>query len=116
MTINSPSWDITLVGRGVSQAYTRRETHLERSATPRILAQITLLMPTGEIHMIPLTIFMMTSSMILKKLMTGSALRPIEPRTVPKVRQKKMMPKVFVPDLEIDMMSQQCRQRVSLVP
>ena len=50
--------------------------------------------------MIPLTIFMMTSSMILKKLTTGSALRPIDPSTVPKVRQKKMMPRVFVPDLK----------------
>ena len=57
-------------------------------------------MPIGEIHMMPLTIFIMTSSMILKKLITGSALRPIEPRTVPKVRQKNMMPRVLVPDLQ----------------
>ena len=59
--------------------------------------------------MIPLTIFIMTSSMILKKLMTGS-------RTVPKVRQKKMMPKVFVPDLEREMLTHQWRQRVFSIP
>ena len=31
--------------------------------------------------------------------MTDSALRPIEPRTVPNVRQKKMIPRVLVPPL-----------------
>ena len=72
---------------------------LPKFATPRIFAQITLLIPTGEIHMIALTIFMMTSSMILKKSMTSLAFFPRDPRTVPNVRQKKMMPKVFVPDL-----------------
>ena len=33
--------------------------------------------------------------------MTDSALRPIEPRTVPNVRQKKMIPRVLVPPLVI---------------
>ena len=32
--------------------------------------------------------------------MTDSALRPMEPRTVPNVKQKKMMPRVLVPPLE----------------
>merc|ERR1711887_263911 len=83
VTINRPSWDMTLL----------------RFATPRILAQMTLLIPIGEIHMIPLTIFIITSSITLKKVMTDSALRPMDPRTVPKVRQKKMMPSVLVPPL-----------------
>ena len=82
--MKSPNWDITL----------------PRFATPRIFSQITLLIPTGEIHMIALTIFMMTSSIILKKSMTSLAFFPRDPRTVPNVRQKKMMPKVFVPDLK----------------
>ena len=72
---------------------------LPRFATPNIFAQITLLIPTGEIHIIALTIFMITSSMILKKSMTSWAFFPRDPRTVPNVRQKKMMPKVLVPDL-----------------
>ena len=90
------------------------ENYLLRFATPSILAQMTLLMPMGEIHMMPLTIFMITSSMTwvsifrerlkriastLKKVMTDSALRPMEPRTVPNVRQKKMIPRVLVPPL-----------------
>ena len=62
---------------------------------------MTLAMPTGEIHMMRLTIFMMTSSITTKKSMTGLALFPTEPRTVPKVRQKKIIPKVLVPDLKI---------------
>ena len=33
--------------------------------------------------------------------MTDSALRPMEPRTVPNVRQKKMIPRVLVPPLVI---------------
>ena len=37
----------------------------------------------------------------LKKVMTDSALRPMEPRTVPNVRQKKMIPRVLVPPLVI---------------
>ena len=73
--------------------------YLLRFATPSILAQMTLLMPMGEIHMMPLTIFMITSSMTLKKVMTDSAFRPMEPRTVPNVRQKKMIPRVLVPPL-----------------
>ena len=60
-------------------------------------------MPTGEIHMIRDTILMMTSSITTKKSMTGLALLPTDPRTVPKVRQKKMIPKVFVPDLKIEL-------------
>lgn len=43
----------------------------------------------------------MTSSMTLKKSMTGLALAPKDPSTVPKVRQKKMMPRVLVPDLYV---------------
>ena len=42
---------------------------------------------------------MMTLSMTEKNSMTGLAREPREPRTVPKVRQKKMMPRVLVPDL-----------------
>ena len=82
--MKSPSCDITL----------------PKFTTPRIFAQITLLIPTGEIHMMALTIFMMTSSMILKKSTTSWAFFPRDPRTVPNVRQKKMMPSVLVPDLE----------------
>ena len=42
---------------------------------------------------------MMTSSMTAKKLMTTAAFfPPMEPRTVPNVRQKKMMPRVLVPE------------------
>ena len=37
--------------------------------------------------------------MMAKNSMTGLALEPREPRTVPKVRQKKMMPRVLVPFL-----------------
>ena len=39
----------------------------------------------------------------MKKVMTDSALRPMDPRTVPKVRQKKMIPSVLVPPLVIKM-------------
>ena len=39
----------------------------------------------------------------LKKVMTDSALRPMDPRTVPKVRQKKMIPSVLVPPLVMKM-------------
>ena len=37
----------------------------------------------------------------MKKVMTDSALRPMEPRTVPNVRQKKMIPRVLVPPLVV---------------
>jgi hypothetical protein len=40
-----------------------------------------------------------TSSITLKKSVTGAALLPRDPSTVPKVRQKKMIPRVLVPDL-----------------
>ena len=73
---------------------------LPKFTTPRIFAQITLLIPTGEIHMIALTIFMMTSSITLKKSTTSWAFFPRDPRTVPNVRQKKMIPSVLVPDLK----------------
>ena len=45
-------------------------------ATPSIFAQITLLIPIGESHMIALIIFMITSSIILKNLATTCAFLP----------------------------------------
>lgn len=42
---------------------------------------------------------MITSSITIQKSMTGLARAPMEPRQVPKVRQKKMIPRVLVPDL-----------------
>ena len=44
---------------------------------------------------------MITSSITIQKSMTGLARAPTEPRQVPKVRQKKMMPSVLVPDLYV---------------
>ena len=90
VNMKSPSCDITL----------------PKFATPSIFAQITLLIPTGEIHIIAFTIFMMTLSMILKKSTTSWAFFPRDPRTVPNVRQKKMIPKVLVPDLKKDSFNQ----------
>ena len=49
-------------------------------------------------HMIPYTIFMMASSMTWKTSMTGRPRFPKDPRTVPKVKQKKMIPNVLVPE------------------
>lgn len=59
---------------------------------------MTLLIPTGEIHMMMQTIRMITSSITSQKSMTGLARSPTLPRTVPKARQKKIMPRVLVPD------------------
>ena len=87
---------------------------LPKFTTPRIFAQITLLIPTGEIHMIALTIFMITSSIILKKATTSSAFLPRDPRTVPNVRQKKMMPRVLVPDLESSCYNRQSDTRIPM--
>ena len=89
--------------------------YLLRFATPSILAQMTLLMPMGEIHMMPLTIFMITSSMTLKKVMTDSAFRPMEPRTVPNVRQKKMIPRVLVPPLVIIILASNLIREIQVV-
>ena len=95
VTMNRPSWDMTVL----------------MSATARILAAMTLLMPTGESHMMMPTILMITSSMTEKNWMTPLAFSPKDPRTVPNARQKKMIPRVFVPflsktcdDLEIHML------------
>ena len=43
----------------------------------------------------------MTSSMTTKKSMTVFPAFPRDPRTVPNARQKKIIPRVFVPDLGI---------------
>ena len=51
----------------------------------------------------------------LKKVMTDSALRPMDPRTVPKVRQKKMIPSVLVPPLVMKMMRMRMRMMVSMM-
>ena len=40
-----------------------------------------------------------TSSITVKKSITGFALFPTDPKTVPNVRQKNIMPRVLVPDL-----------------
>ena len=45
-----------------------------------------------------LSYLMITSSITIQKSMTGLARGPTEPRQVPKVRQKKIMPSVLVPE------------------
>ena len=83
VTMKSPSWDMTS----------------PRLGTLRILAAMTLLMPTGEIHMMVLTILMITSSITAKNWMTPAAFSPRDPSTVPKAKQKNMIPRVLVPFL-----------------
>ena len=51
----------------------------------------------------------------LKKVMTDSALRPMDPRTVPKVRQKKMIPSVLVPPLVIKMKRMMVMMRMRMM-
>lgn len=98
-----------------------------RSSTPSILPAITEVMPIGVIlkkqamfsittcrkavmpslsifdfdfkthHITVETIRMMTSNTALKKSMTTWPFSPSVPRNVPKTRQKKTMPRVFVP-------------------
>ena len=94
------NWYMKIPEHTVNMKSPNCDITLPKFATPRIFAQITLLIPTGEIHMIALTIFMMTSSITLKKSTTSWAFFPRDPRTVPNVRQKKMMPSVLVPDLK----------------
>ena len=50
----------------------------------------------GEIHMMAVTIFMMTSSMTAKNSITPAAFFPTAPRTTPKAMQKKMIPSILV--------------------
>ena len=51
----------------------------------------------------------------LKKVMTDSALRPMDPRTVPKVRQKKMIPSVLVPPLVMKMKRMMVMMRMRMM-
>ena len=91
-------------------------TYTAMSSTAKILAAITLAIPTGETHMIASTILMITwrncdarddvisgqssTWSIVPKMVTSCFPElPKEPRTVPKARQKNITPRVFVPGL-----------------
>lgn len=69
------------------------------SLTDNILPAITLLIPNGVNHMTPVTIFIITSNMTVKKSIIALLLSPRVPNIVPNIKQKKTMPKVLVPDL-----------------